>query len=250
MLQRRKTILLHTLFSAAVVSTLLAVVFLVWYPYPFFRISGAGNVLRTLVGVDAVLGPLLTVLLYKPGKKGLWIDMWFIAIVQLGALVYGTTVIYQQRPQFVVFSIDRFAVLPEPDLVHDGGPIAACPQRESPPCLAVAVMPEDTEQRNAVLARALEQGIELEQQPEHWRPLAEAREAVLDKAQPLAELAGLSPRAGRGVARVLERSSRDPATLRWVPVINKRLDAFSLIIDATTAEPVDVVAVDPWEPEA
>ena len=49
---------------------------------------------------------------------------------------------------------------------------------------------------------------------------------------------------------MLDNSGRDATELRWVPVVNKRLDAFALVIDAATAEPVDVIAVDPWEPGA
>ena len=47
---------------------------------------------------------------------------------------------------------------------------------------------------------------------------------------------------------MLGRADRAAEALRWVPVMNKGLEAFSLIIDADSAEPVDVVAIDPWEP--
>ena len=250
MLERKKTIRLHVLVSAAVVGMVVAVIFFAWYPSPYFRISGGEQVLRVLIGVDLVLGPVLTFYLYKPGKKGLWFDMSFIAVVQLTALVYGTLVIHEQRPQYVVFSGDRFAVLPEADLVTDGNPIAACADIGRPPCVAVAVLPSDAEQRNDVLVKSLEEGIELEQQPRYWQPLAVARDEVLGEAQPLSVLSAASPRGDDGVARVLERTGRRAESLRWVPVVNKRLEAFALVIDAETAEPVDVVAVDPWEPDA
>ncbi len=250
MLQRKTTILLHVLVSVLIVGPLVGVVFVLWYPSPYFRISGVEQVLKILVGVQAVLGPLLTVYLYKPGKKGLWFDMCFVAVVQFVALVYCTAVIYEQRPLFVVFSGDRFAVLPESDLVTDGAPIAACDAATRPPCVAVATLPGDAAERSELLMKSLEEGIELEQQSRYWRPLAEARDEVLDEAKPLALLAAASPRGDDGVARVLERTGRRAEALRWVPVVNKRLDAFALVIDAETAEPVDVVAVDPWEPDA
>ncbi len=250
MLQRKTTILLHVLVSVLIVGPLVGVVFVLWYPSPYFRISGVEQVLKILVGVQIVLGPLLTVYLYKPGKKGLWFDMCFVAVVQFVALVYCTAVIYEQRPLFVVFSGDRFAVLPEADLVTDGAPIAACPASARPPCLAVAVMPRDAEQRSDLLMKSLEEGIELEQQPQYWQPLAEARAEVLDEAKSLELLASASQQADDGVARVLARTGRSAASMRWVPVVNKRLDAFALVIDAETGEPLDVVNVDPWEPGA
>ncbi|MEM8547120.1 MAG: hypothetical protein AAGF46_03050, partial [Pseudomonadota bacterium] len=107
---RPKAIIGHFLISLFIVSTVLLLVFLVWYPSPYFQILGPAAVLKTLVGVDLVLGPLLTVILYKPGKKGLWFDMGFIAVVQAAALIYGTSVLYQERPQYVIFAVDRFVV--------------------------------------------------------------------------------------------------------------------------------------------
>ncbi|MEO0615204.1 MAG: hypothetical protein AAFY69_03625 [Pseudomonadota bacterium] len=246
MLERKTTILLHLALTAAVAAAVVAVIFLLWYPAPYFAVSGARDVLLTLLGVHLVVGPLLTTYLYKPGKKGLWFDMVCVVVMQGAALGYGGLVIYEQRPLFVVFSVDRFAVLPETDLVHDGSTIAACTDATRPPCLAVAVPPDDIELRNALLVRSLEEGIELEQQPAFWQPLSAQRAVVLDKAQRLAALADQSEAAARGVSRVLTDTGRDAEALRWVPVINKRLQAFALIIDAESAVPIDVVAVDPW----
>ena len=246
MLERKTTILLHLTLTAIVAAVVVAVIFVLWYPAPYFAVSGVRDVLLMLLGVHLVVGPLLTLYLYKPGKKGLWFDMVCVVVMQVAALGYGGLVIYEQRPLFVVFSVDRFAVLPEADLVHDGSPIAACADTTRAPCLAVAVRPEDTELRNTLLVRSLEQGIELEQQPEFWQPLSAQREAVLDKAQRLEALAQKSAAAAQGVSLVLTDSGRNADSLRWVPVVNKRLQSFALVIDAASAVPVDVVAVDPW----
>ena len=73
---------------------------------------------------------------------------------------------------------------------------------------------------------------------------------MLGEAKALALLAATSQRANDGVARVLARTGGSAESMRWVPVVNKRLDAFALVIDAVTGEPLDVVNVDPWEPDA
>ncbi|MEL6948523.1 MAG: TfpX/TfpZ family type IV pilin accessory protein [Pseudomonadota bacterium] len=246
MLERKTTILLHLALTAVVAAAVIAVIFVLWYPAPYFAVSGVRDVLLMLLGVHLVVGPLLTIYLYKPGKKGLWFDMVCVAVMQIAALGYGGLVIYEQRPLFVVFSVDRFTVLPGTDVVHDGSAIAACADTTRPPCLAVAVRPDDNELRNALLVRSLEEGIELEQQPEFWQPLSAQRASVLDKAQRLEALADNSDAAALGVSRVLTDTGRAADTLRWVPVVNKRLQSFALVIDAESAVPVDVVAVDPW----
>ena len=55
-----KAVLTHFLLSAVIVSVILACIFFVWYPSPLFEINGATDILKILVGVDLVLGPLLT----------------------------------------------------------------------------------------------------------------------------------------------------------------------------------------------
>jgi len=105
----------HLAISSAIVGAACAVIFFVWYPYPYFQAAGAWNVLRVLIGVDLVLGPLLTLIVFKPGKRGLKSDLACIALVQIAALVYGLTVIHRERPYFMVFALDRFFLLSEPE---------------------------------------------------------------------------------------------------------------------------------------
>ena len=94
---------IHLIASAAVILAFFCVMFFVWYPAPYFETDGGWKVLRILAGVDVVLGPLLTLIVFKPGKPSLKFDMSCIVLAQLSALIYGGTIIYQQRPAFVVF---------------------------------------------------------------------------------------------------------------------------------------------------
>ena len=67
--------------------------FWVWYPTPYFAIDGGWQVLRILAGVDVVLGPLLTFIVFKIGKPSLKFDMSCIILMQIGALIYGGMII-------------------------------------------------------------------------------------------------------------------------------------------------------------
>ena len=246
-MKKSRAVLIHFLFSLLLVSGVLAVIFFIWYPAPMFQINGADTVLRVLIGVDLVLGPALTAYLYRPGKKGLWIDMWFIAIVQLTALVYGTSVIYSERPQYMIWSQDRFVILAGKDVPDVEGGKPVCETIETLPCVAVAVLPNTVAARGELLETTLATGLELEQLAEYWRPLADYRERVLDKSLDLAWIAEQGPEWAAAVAAVVRASGRTQTDLRYVPVINKNLDASALIIDATTAMTVDVIDIDPWQ---
>ncbi|MEJ2399037.1 MAG: hypothetical protein P8Z67_12590, partial [Gammaproteobacteria bacterium] len=69
-----------------------------WYPFPFFSTDGGWQGIRIIIGVDLVLGPLLTLIVFKPGKPGLKFDLSVIAIMQAGALAWGIWTVHHQRP--------------------------------------------------------------------------------------------------------------------------------------------------------
>ncbi|HRD68348.1 MAG TPA: type IV pilin accessory protein, partial [Candidatus Competibacter sp.] len=106
---RSRAFTIHLSASATIFLVFLGIMFFAWYPPPYFEIDGGWKVLRILAEVDVVLGPLLTLIVFKPGKPGLKFDMSVIVLAQLAALLYGATIIYQQRPAFTVFGVDRFS---------------------------------------------------------------------------------------------------------------------------------------------
>ena len=116
---RFRAFAIHLTASATIFLVFLGIMFFVWYPAPYFEIDGGWKVLRILAGVDVVLGPLLTLIVFKPGKPSLKFDMSCIVLLQLGALLYGGTIIYQQRPAFVVFGVDRFTSIPAAEVEFD-----------------------------------------------------------------------------------------------------------------------------------
>jgi hypothetical protein len=95
---RKNAFLIHLGLSALVVGTVIVLVMALWYPAPWMQVIGAANVLSILVSVDLIVGPCLTLILYRPGKPGLVFDLCMIGLVQLGALVYGVHTVYQERP--------------------------------------------------------------------------------------------------------------------------------------------------------
>ncbi len=247
-MSKLKAVALHFGVSFLVVATVFTFIFTQWYPAPFFTISGAAGVLPILVGVDLVLGPLLTAIVYRPGKPSLRFDMTVIAMVQIAALSYGTNVLYQERPQYLVFAVDRFVMLPEKDLVRESaGPIAACESSSSPPCSVIAEIPDDLKAREELMMRALETGVDIERLPEYWISLASAPERVLERSEPLSRLISLDPALEPEVGDIADRHNASAESLRYVPVVNKRLQGMVLIIDPDSARTLDVIARDPWE---
>ena len=81
---------------------------LFWFPGELFFIDGGWQGLKLVAMVDLVLGPALTLLLYKPKKPNLILDMSLIAAIQIAALAYGFYTTHQQRTLAVVFAEKTF----------------------------------------------------------------------------------------------------------------------------------------------
>ena len=111
-LSRFQAFAIHLLISSAVLGLFLAFVFLVWYPHPFFILEGLVQIVWVLVGVDIVLGPALTLVVFKTGKPGLKRDLSIIAAIQIFGFIYGAHTFYIERPAFAVFyDSDFFEVI-------------------------------------------------------------------------------------------------------------------------------------------
>lgn len=99
---------IHLGISACIVGAVGALMLFWWYPQPWFRHDGGWTVYRLILLVDVVLGPLLTLIVFRRDKPELKRDLTVIAALQLGALAFGVTTMLQHRPVFVVFAENNF----------------------------------------------------------------------------------------------------------------------------------------------
>jgi len=94
----------HLLFSAIIFAILAYLIVFVWYPGFLFWTDGGWQGVRLIAGVDLVLGPFLTLIIYKATKPTLKFDLAVIACVQIVALAYGAWLVHEERPRAVVFA--------------------------------------------------------------------------------------------------------------------------------------------------
>jgi hypothetical protein len=250
-MSRPRAFLTHLAFSAVVVGTACAVIFFLWYPHPYFQATGAWHVLRVLIGVDLVLGPLLTLIVFKPGKWGLRFDLCVIALLQLTALIYGLATIYSERPYFTVFAVDRFYVLARKDVAEAdlaqyrvAERIGSKPLRG--PVAVVAERPTEFKAFQRFLEETVFEGKpDLERRPEFWRRYADATSEVIARARPLSTLRASRPEAAGAIAELAAALGLPEERLAFLPLIAKNRD-LSFIVDAVDGTPLDVLDVDPW----
>ena len=101
----------HLFISFLIALLSLLVVFLLWYPSSLDVALGVANIFLLLLCIDVIVGPLLTLLVAKQGKKTLKTDLLTIGILQLAALSYGLYIVAQGRPVWIVYDNNRFEVV-------------------------------------------------------------------------------------------------------------------------------------------
>lgn len=241
---RIKAFLWHLAASALVAVLTLFLVFFVWYPSPLHEAVGVTYIFLVLLGVDVTLGPLLTLLVFKAGKKTLLFDMVVIVLLQLGALGYGLATVAEGRPAWLVFNVDRFDLVRVLD-IDQRGIDEALPWYRHPgwlgPQWVGAVAPDTAEKRNALLFEALEGGSDLAQRPYLYHPLSEMKEQLRERARPLAELEAFNP--PEAVKPVLEGW---PLVNAWVPLMAS-VKPMVVLLDREKAEVISVVDLRPWK---
>lgn len=100
----------HLLISLGILIVLSALLAFVMFPGALFTLAGGVEGFRIIAGVDMVLGPLLTLVIYNRAKplKELVRDLSVIGAIQLAALSAGMYVVYTSRPAAVTYAYDQF----------------------------------------------------------------------------------------------------------------------------------------------
>jgi hypothetical protein len=107
-MSRWKAAAIHFSASLLVFLFLLTLILWLWYPGILFSIDGGWSGLRLVIGVDLVLGPFLTLVIFKSGKPGLKFDLSCIVTAQVLCMAAGMWIVYKERPIALVLAYDTF----------------------------------------------------------------------------------------------------------------------------------------------
>jgi hypothetical protein len=235
---------IHFLVSLFIVFNFAFLILSQWYPEPFFSADGGWSIFRMIILVHLVLGPCLTLIIYKPGKKGLKFDVSAIAVVQLVALIYGGSILYQERPMFLVFSVDRFVLVSADDIdvskLRDPSLLNAT---EVGPIPVYARMPEDPEERNKLVSEVLSGQPDLEFRAEYYEPYSPNLTNILGKGKRI-EVFQLLTDNDREQVTVFH-AGNCPDDCVYYPLVGKKQEVL-LAISEKDGRVVGSIDVDPW----
>lgn len=183
---------IHLLISLTIAFLMAALVFFVWYKYPYTHILGGLELFFLVCSVDVICGPLMTLILANPkkSKRETTLDFSIVAAIQIAALLYGMHTVYVARPVYYAFDVDRFTTVTAAELAELAKPedMAKAPKElQSLPKLGAKPIALYWDEKNADPDKVF---IPMVARPEHWRVYDKTAETakVREKMQSVAEL--------------------------------------------------------------
>jgi hypothetical protein len=216
-----------------------ALVFGLWYPYPYREISGGRELFLIVVVVDVLLGPLITLVVFDRAKprRELMRDLAVVALIQISALGYGLWTVCVARPVHLVFEYDRFRVVHAVDvptellaqalLELDAFPLTG------PILLSLRPFKDENEKMAATMAAI--QGIDLSSRPDLWQPYASAKSQILQAAKPVTRLKERFGSQASAIDAVIASTGRKPESMVYLPMVGRK-SFWTVVLDSATAE--------------
>jgi hypothetical protein len=247
-MSRWKAAAIHLGLSAAVATTIIVTMLSLWYPPPYFLLMGGTMLVVLIVGCDVVLGPLITAIIFKSGKKGLIFDLAVIAFLQSIALTYGLYTMFEARPVYTVFAVDRFEVtaaneISSSELERASPEYASLPL--TGPRVVAAILPADPQERLGIAMRAMGGGTDIKALPRLYAPYKSIATTAAEKARPLAQLEKKNPLVSARVIAELRNDPSAPHASGYLPIVG-RFRSMTAIVNKRSGEIETIVNVNPW----
>jgi hypothetical protein len=247
---RIKAVLIHLTLSAILASIVIALLLFGWYRLPYFWAVGGPMLLALIVGVDVVLGPLMTLIIFNPAKsrRALTLDLSLIALVQATALLYGLYSGYTSRLAYGVFVENRFKLVKATEIEPQDLAKAKLPEyRELPlfgPKLVAVDMPSDAKIRSDMNFYSAF-GVGYQNMPEYFVPLVHSRDQIRKTAIPRGRLEQKNPRLAAEIDGLLQSARLDWSGIAVVP-FDVKTRVYTAVVDLAQVTVIKVLPQSPF----
>ncbi len=219
---KAKAFLIHVALSAAVFAAVIWAVVAQWFPEPYFRIDGGLAMIALAAAVDLVIGPLITLLVYRPGRRDNALNFAIIAFLQAVALTWGVHVLHSQRPLYAAYiggPVRTFFPVTGP-LIEAAPPAAELRARlTGHPPLVFIPLAADPAQARGMLMSAMLGGPGLLSATHLWLPVeGRALAAIVAEARDRAALEALAPESGQLIDEFVAKRGARFEDFAFVPL--------------------------------
>jgi hypothetical protein len=241
-MSRFKASAIHLAISLGMGLLVVALMWFVWYPAPYFYGMAGMGLLVLLVSVDVVIGPLITLVIFNPAKKSLKFDLAVVAALQIAALAYGVYVMAQARPVYVVFSEARFDVVIAADMsAAEQVKVTDARFKQvswTGPQMAALDIPKDA----AELSRMLTSGVNSRAFSQHYVPYQDRAKQAASAAKPINFLAFGWPDAAKAARAFIASKGMEESQVVWLPLYTRAND-MTVLLKRDTGEILTVLPV-------
>jgi len=238
---------IHFGLSLLIAAAAALLVFGLWFPGPYRELAGGRELFLLVVGVDVVVGPLMTFVVFNRAKprREIFTDFAVIGLLQLAALAYGMWTVYQARPVHLVFEYHRLAVVHAADL--EPGSLQKAPAElrslplTGPTLLSLRPFKTPDEEYDSTMTAMA--GVPQAAQPTLWQSWEAARAVILHEAKPLAVLRERYPTQSTQIDAAVARSGALESQLVTLPLLGRKA-GWTVLIDTKSVQPVAYLPLD------
>lgn len=240
---------IHLCLSAAIAALVFLPIYFIWYPDVLYESAGGRELFLLIVSVDVTLGPLITTIVYVPGKWGLKFDLMVIGTLQMIALAFGVSVLFESRPVNMVFVKDRFELVraneyPEGELEKlSSGTHGSLTW--TGPRIVGAKLPTEFKEKTDLMFSTIGGGPDVHLLPRYYVPYDEVRSLAKEKAERMQKLRERNPAHAKEVDALVAGLGRAEENLRFIPMRAGKTD-LTVVIDANTGKILRISSLKPW----
>lgn len=217
---RLKAAGIHLSISATLFAVTLYLILAHWYPGFHFTVDGGWRGVKIMAGVDLVLGPLLTLIVFNPlkARRLIVFDLSCVAAAQLAALTWGFYAVHSQRPVAVSFYEGGFQSVTARPLAIEKQPADFGRQFSDrwPPLVYTAEPADDQEGARAALQELFGE-VGFHEDPFFWRRLDENWPAVAKTAITAEARSKARPEFAAALPEFLARHGGQAGDYRFFP---------------------------------
>jgi hypothetical protein len=248
-MSRFRAAAIHLGISATIATLVFLAIYFLWYPGPLFDSAGGRDLFLLVLGVDVTVGPLVTCLIFKAGKKGLVFDLWVIGILQSAFLAYGIWSVAESRPVYIAFVKDRFELarasqIPD-SVLAEAGMNRYLDLPWTGPRLVGVRFPTDPDEKFKLMLSGMG-GVDIHCYPNYHQPYDAVRKDVAAHGAPLDKLTRFNK--GLSTAALAAELGRPEADVRFLPLRAGKVD-LTVLVDAKDGGILKIAALKPWEYE-
>lgn len=238
---------IHLVISLIVGAGVAAIMFGVWYPYPYNELTKAPQLFGLLMMVDIVCGPLLTGILYRPQKpKYQWrLDLALIAFIQLAAMVYGLNQVAATRPVWLAFEIDRFRIVQWDEIQPPYDKRPSQFQVSAPQLIGVSRLSNEDPSFPESIQLSLN-GIHPSFRPDRWVSYESRKNEVIGALRSLDELKITSSSIKENIQNEIIGAGLQENDVGYLPLVLDIHTDWIILINKNTGSPIKAIHTDGW----